>query len=314
MTRACIISSLFLLSIFTQAQDVHYSQFNKTKALLNPSLIAYQNDDYEMQIQRRSQWASITTPFNTFSLSFNAKQVYKGLSMGATILNDLAGDSDFSTKGLSFSLANFFNTRNNTIFAGLQTAFYQRSINYDNLIFIENETFANTELVFFDFAMGISNYKKINQNSSLLLGFSSYHLNKPNQSLISSEKVFLNPKYVFHLAYYNRINSKIDVSPTLYISLQNTDNEIVFGGDLTYELNQEINLKSGVYSRINDAFLIALGIQKANLEIIASYDINTSTLVSASNFMGAFEFSIRYGWSILKEKKEIKQKVCPKYL
>ena len=53
---------------------------------------------------------------------------------------------------------------------------------------------------------------------------------------------------------------------------------------------------------------------KANLEIIASYDINTSSLVAASNFMGAFEFSIKYGWSVFKETKEIKQKICPKYL
>lgn len=303
-----------MLSNFTQAQDVHYSQFDKTKALLNPSLIAYQNEDYEMQIQRRSQWSSVTIPFNTFSLSFNAKNVFKGFSMGTAILNDLAGDSYFSTKGLSLSLASSFNTTDNILFAGLQAAFYQRAINYDNLIFLENETFSNTDFIFFDFAMGISNYKIIDNKSSLMLGFSAYHLNRPNQSFISTEEVFLNPKYVFHSTYYKRINSKIDISPTFYSSSQSADYEVVVGSGLTYKLNQEINLKSGLYGRINDAFLIVLGVQKASLEIIASYDINTSSLVAASNFMGAFEFSIKYGWSVFKETKEIKQKICPKYL
>ena len=101
MTRASIII-LFVLSKFTQAQDVHYSQFDKARALLNPSLIAYQNEDYEIQIQRRSQWYSVTTPFNTFSLSLNAKNVFKRFSIGTTILNDLAGDSYFSTKACRF--------------------------------------------------------------------------------------------------------------------------------------------------------------------------------------------------------------------
>ena len=63
-----------------------------------------------------------------------------------------------------------------------------------------------------------------------------------------------------------------------------------------------------------DAFFITLGMKKENLEAIISYDINTSTLANASGFMGGFEFSISYGWSVFKENKEKKQEVCPKYL
>ena len=69
MTRSFIIL-FFLFSQFIEAQDVHYSQFEKTKSLINPSLISSQEEDYEIQLQRRSQWSSITIPFNTFSLSF----------------------------------------------------------------------------------------------------------------------------------------------------------------------------------------------------------------------------------------------------
>ena len=67
---------IFMCLEIVQAQDIHYSQFDKTKTLLNPSLIANQNEDYEIQIQRRSQWSSVTTPFNTFTLSFNLREVY----------------------------------------------------------------------------------------------------------------------------------------------------------------------------------------------------------------------------------------------
>jgi len=313
MTRVCIIA-LYLFSEFTQAQDVHYSQFDKTKSLLNPSLIANQNEDYEIQLQRRSQWSSITVPFNTFSLSFNAKQVYKTFSVGATILNDVAGDSHFSTDGLALSLVNSFNTKDNSLAVALQTSLYQRSVNYDNLIFLENENLQNTKFSFFDIGLGISNYKILTRNSALLIGISSYHLNKPKQSLTSNNQVFLSPKYIFHSTYYTSVSSKIGISPIVYVSSQNQDKEFIMGSGIIYKLNNEVNLKSGIYSRIKDAFFVTLGMQKANLEAIISYDINTSTLTNASNSMGGFEFSISYGWSIVKETKEAKQKICPKYL
>ena len=86
------------------------------------------------------------------------------------------------------------------------------------------------------------------------------------------------------------------------------------GSGITYKLNNEVNLKSGIYSRIKDAFFVTLGMQKENLEAIVSYDINTSSLTNASNSIGGVEFSISYGWSIIKKTKKSKQKICPKYL
>jgi type IX secretion system PorP/SprF family membrane protein len=308
------IISLLLFSEFTIAQDVHYSQFDKTKSLLNPSLIASQNDDYEIQIQRRSQWSSVTVPFNTLSLSFNAKDVYKNLSLGATLLNDKAGDSYFSTNGLSISLVNSFKTNDNLLSIGLQSALYQRSVDYDALIFLENENFTNIKFLFFDIGLGLSNYKIVDQNSALLVGISYFHLNKPKQSLTSNDQVVLSPKYIFHSTYYTSINLDIDISPTIYASSKNQNKEFIIGTGFKYKLNDEFNLISGIYSRINDAFFVTLGIQKAHIEAIISYDINTSTLSSASNFMGGVEFSISYGWSVFKQNKEFNNITCPIYL
>ena len=77
---------------------------------------------------------------------------------------------------------------------------------------------------------------------------------------------------------------------------------------------KELNLNLGSYSRLHDALIVSFGLQKENLEVNISYDINTSTLANASNNIGGFEFSVSYGWSIIKEKKELEQKFCPKYL
>ena len=113
---------LFLFSLNLKGQDVHYSQFDKTKLLINPSLISNQYNDYEIQLQRRSQWASVTKPFNTFSLSVSTKNIYKNISLGAMILNDVAGDSDFSTDGVSLSFAKAFSRKENLFSISLQTA------------------------------------------------------------------------------------------------------------------------------------------------------------------------------------------------
>ena len=124
----------------------------------------------------------------------------------------------------------------------------------------------------------------------------------------------MSPKYVFHCTYYSSISSKIDISPVIYISLQNRQNETIIGSGLTYKLNDQVNLKSGIYNRIEDAKFMTLGMAKANLEAIISYDINISTLSNASNFAGGFEFSIVYAWDIIKKTNKNQEKICPKYL
>ena len=307
-----IMFSLFLKFAFTQ--DVHYSQFDKTRSLLNPSLISKQKDDYELMLQRRSQWSSVTAPFKTLSLSFTTKNFYKNISLGGTILNDIAGDSRFSTNGISLSLAPSFVFKASTIGIGLQAGLYQRALNYNNLIFLENEYLKTMKFSFFDFSCGIFNYRKIDQKSALTVGASLFHLNRPKQSLINNDQVFLNSKFVFHTTYSNIINPQISLAPTLYFSLQGTDKEFVFGCGSTYKLNNNVNLKSGIYTRINDAFFLTLGIDKKNIEALISYDINTSSLSQASRYLGGLEFSIRYSWSIIKKEKEFEEIVCPKYL
>ena len=313
MIRLFVIFLLIFINQL-QAQDVHFSQFSKTKSLLNPSLIANQNNDYHVHLQRRSQWSSVTVPFNTLSLSFIVKNLYKDISLGATFLNDIAGDSHFSTNGLNLSVANSFNSKDNSFSVAFFTGMYQRAIDFGGLIFLEEEDISNTNFTFFDIGVGISNYRKIDRNSSLLVGISTYHLNTPNQSFTTSDKVSLPPKHILHSTYSKRITPKIKIAPTFYLSSQKQDIELIIGSGVSYKATNIVDLKSGLYARTNDAIFVSFGLQKENLEVLVSYDINTSSLSNASNNMGGFEFSVNYGWSIIKEQEEIEQKVCPKYL
>ena len=306
-----------ILLFFSQiifAQDVHFSQFSSAKAITNPSLMHNQINDYEVHFQRRSQWSSVSNPYNTFLLSFNAKKIYKNTSVGAALLNDEAGDSYFSTDGISLLLSRSLNLLNNTFDIGMQTSIIHRSYNSDNLIFIDYEPTELQKYSFFDLGLGISTNKIINNSSSLLVGLSAYHLNRPRQSFYSNNKVFLLPKYILHTTYYERINAKITISPTLYYSTTNSDKETIIGTGVIYNFNDKMKLNSGFFARINDAIFFTLGIQKDNLQAVISYDINTSSLVNASNSQGGFEIALTYGWNITKETIKDNLLFCPKYL
>ena len=69
-----------------------------------------------------------------------------------TILNDVAGDSRFSTNGVSFSLAPSFIFKKSIIGIGIQGGVYQRAINYNNLIFLEDEYLERMKFSFLDFS------------------------------------------------------------------------------------------------------------------------------------------------------------------
>jgi type IX secretion system PorP/SprF family membrane protein len=313
MIKFLALIFLFISSLI-KAQDVHFSQFDKTKSLFNPAIIAHQSDDYQLQLQRRSQWSSVTVPFNTFALSLVAKDLYKDLSAAITLLNDVAGDSYFSTDGLNFSVSKTFYKKDNFISIGLIAGLYQRSVDFSNLVFLESENMNEASFNFLDIGIGVSHIKIINKNNSFTVGLSAYHLNTPNQSLNATENIVLNQKYIAHSTYSSKMNSKIVLTPAIYLSSQKQDMETIIGSGVSYKLDNKSVLKSGIYSRINDSFFMTFGINKGDFEAIISYDINTSSLANASKNMGGFEISVIYGWSIVKKKKEIKEKICPTYL
>ena len=309
----------FFLPYNSLAQDVHFSQFNETKALINPALVGYQDGDYKIQAQRKSQWGSVTVPFNTFSISLDVKNIFKSISFGLQLLNDIAGDSHFKTNALTLSLSHNIrvNSSNNMSF-GFLTGAYQRSIDYSALVFNETENIPNNNIDFFDIAIGFVHEVELNISSTLISGVSLFHLNKPNQSLIGSDNIQLpiNSKLHSSLIYY--FNKKFQFKPTIYYSEQGESRELIAGSFFNYVLNNSsaeiVVLRAGIFNRINDAIISELGVKIDNFDAMVSYDTNISSLNSASDYKGGFEFSIAYQWSVLKSVKSNEIKVCPKYL
>lgn len=314
-----VVILFFFLSYNSLAQDIHFSQFNETKALINPALVGYQDGDYKIQAQRRSQWSSVTIPFNTFSISLEVKKIIKNLSFGVQLLNDIAGDSHFKTNGVTLSLShNLKVSSNNNISFGVLGGSYQRSIDYSTLVFNETENISNTNIDFFDVAIGLVHELELNISSTLISGVSLFHLNKPNQTLIGSNNVQLPINSKFHTTLIYYFNKKFQIKPTIYYSEQGKSIELIAGSFFNYVLNNStaemVVLRAGIFNRKNDAIITEFGIKIDNFDAMVSYDTNISSLNSASDYKGGFEFSIAYEWSVLESVKSNEIKVCPKYL
>ena len=303
-----LIFILFCLFNTAIAQDFNYSQLSKSQALVNPALINRNVNDYEIQIHRRSQWYTVTRPFNTIVFSYTQKQALNNTSLGLNIINDIAGDSRFSTDGVYLALANNIKINEDNLSLGIQGSMFQKSLNYDELFFLEEESFYNNTISFFDMNIGAAF-----MTSNFIASASIYHLNKPNQTFSSTKQEKLEHKHVIYFSYIEPYNSKLILYPELYYFQQQENRSFVLGTNISYKINNT-DLKLGVYNRYGDAFFVNLGIIKDNLELLLSYDVNTSSLYAASNSVGAFEFSITYGWNKKKLLDPKKNVVCPKYI
>tara|TARA_B110000438_G_scaffold56278_1_gene56432 strand:- start:789 stop:1739 length:951 start_codon:yes stop_codon:yes gene_type:complete len=313
------LSILFLVSIAINcvAQDVHFSQFNTSSFLLNPALVGAQNNDYKAILQRKSQWASVSVPFNTLILSLERRDIFPSHSIGVQFLNDIAGDSRFKTAGVTLTYAKKVAvTADNLFTIGAEIGLFQRSVVFDDLVFNDPENRSNLNFLFPDMAIGIANFYEINKKMALESGIAFYHINKPKQSLTDNDAIRLNQKINLHTALNYVFNTKLSIQPKLVFAKQDTDKEFLLGCDVNYLLEGErdVLLKSGIAERFNDAVILYFGAEIEGLSCVVSYDVNTSNLANASNNKGGFEFSVIYQWDASKKNKNIEQEICPKYL
>ncbi|CAI8298390.1 MAG: Uncharacterised protein [Cryomorphaceae bacterium] len=314
-----IIALIMILSFAENscAQDIHFSQFLTNSFVLNPAMVGVQKNDYKATLHRKSQWASVSVPFTTFTLAFERKNILPSHSIGLQFLNDIAGDSRFKTSGLNFTYVKSVATRTeNTFRLGAEFGLFQRSIVVDDLVFNNTENLSNFNFTFPDISLGMANQFFLNKDLLLETGIAFFHINKPNQSFTDVDATRLNQKINFHTALNYAYTDNLSIQPKLVFSSQDTDKEFLLGCDINYLLEGEndILLKSGIADRLNDAFILYFGAEINYLSCVVSYDVNTSSLTNASNNKGGFEFALVYHWKSKKKIKIVEKEICPRYL
>jgi type IX secretion system PorP/SprF family membrane protein len=208
----------FLLSYGVQAQDIHFSQFYETTILRNPALCGVFSGDYKVAANYRSQWNSISKPYVTGQISFEARIPVSDysedfFSVGLLGLYDKAGSIDMKTTAI-YPAINFSKklnrTRNTYLTAGFTAGYVQRS--YDpskmtvNNQYINghfdpnaptNEVGANPKINHFDLGAGINYSSSTGENNdcTYFFGVAGYHFTTPNNSFYNNALINLAMKW-----------------------------------------------------------------------------------------------------------------------
>ncbi len=326
---------LFLSSLISVAQDMHFSQFNSSPLTLNPALSGFFSGTHRFTLSNKNQWRSVSVPFRSVSASMDMPIIKRYLKHdlfggGFVVNRDQAGDSKFGTTqaNLSFSYIRSINRINNQFVSfGIQAGAAQRTIDYASLIFdnqfngsfydpqlSNNESFATSNFVFFDLSAGAYWHLMYKNKMDFNAGLSVFHINTPRQSLFGDENIRLDRKIVFHATSKADVYRRTMVIPSLLIMKQGTYFEVNIGSIVKYVKTSAIEnylaVSFGTYFRVGDALNFVTGLDYKTWSLGLSYDINISNLTPASQARGGFELSIIY---IINKNQQyyVKKIPCP---
>lgn len=327
---------LLWLCLAAKAQDPHFTQYQSSPLLLNPTLTGFFNGDVRMSGVYRSQWQNIATPFTTGSFSVDAN-VLKGvlrdgdiLGIGFTGMFDASNNGGLKVNSLSASLGYNFRLDGegvNRIGVGFMASHNSKIIDYSKFTFGQQltvngfninlptgEAKNGMSLNYMDYAAGIL-YSAITDYSSFTFGGSIYHINNRLQTS-SIPLTQTQARYVLHTGGYMQLDDlgKLHLSAAYMKSDQMQ--EVIFGAaysrTLSPNLDDNFNILFGSFYRYKDAISPYIGLEYGNLRGGLSYDINVSSLQTASRLRGGFELSLSFLFTRNPDENALKQTLCPR--
>ncbi len=331
---------ILLLSLQVTGQDIHFSQFFETPLLRNPALAGLFSGDLRLQSVYRTQWQSVTVPYQTVSLNGEYKiAVGKSedyLTVGGQILYDKAGDITLTATHILPALnyhKSLSQEKNIYLSLGFMGGMVQRRLDrskmttnsqFDGNSYNEGlatgETFNKSAYTYFDGTAGMSFNAQLGDNpdNNMYAGAAYHHFNKAAKiSFYGNSSLEMTPKWVYSggVRLSTAENSYITIEGDY--SKQGQYTEMVAGLMYTFKLDDadapKYLLHGGAVVRWNDAIIPVGKIEMKPLSISVSYDANISKLSAASSGRGGLELGISYQKYINKDNSSKEAVRCPRF-
>ncbi len=300
------------------SQDIHFSQFYASPLTLNPAQTGNHDAQWRVVDNYRNQWFTMTIPFVTNSVSVDRHFYLRDerLDVGVNVINDMSGDASLKVSKVYLSIAYKKNIKGNNFFIGIQPGYVMKSISIDNLSFPDqynNQTgyfdpskpttgnYSGDDLSYFDVNAGIKWDKQFGRWKPEL-GIAVFHLNEPGESFLGTANKITHRK-VAHVGTKFFFNSKYTINPYFLYMEHYGASEILYGSNVYINLEKNKSFAKSVFAslffrdginRNVDSVVAGGGINFYNTDIGISYDLNISSLHSATAFQGAFEISLIY--------------------
>ena len=336
-----IFLCILMNSTVAYSQDILLSQYYAQPLLRNPALAGVFTGDIRVVASYRNQWQSITDPFRTFGLSTEIKIPVNileddNLTIGLQIIKDVAGTSQLGQvqvmPALNYSIL-LSGEKNSYLSLAFMGGFMQQKFDPTKLVLNDqfitgsngsfsiapasSQAFTNTDVSYRDLAAGLSYNGELNGSADYFIGAAMFHVVRPNVAFFESNTVKLNRKYT--------VNAGISFPSGEYDELilygdyfRQGGNSTVQGGfmyrnDLYVSDDERKGITGGVLYRWNDAIIPVLQLELKNFNIGASYDVNVSKLVKASQYRGGVEITLAYKNFLNVRKRELRTTRCPRF-
>ncbi|MEI6766569.1 MAG: PorP/SprF family type IX secretion system membrane protein [Bacteroidota bacterium] len=331
--RFILFSLCCFLAAKTWAQDLHYSQYWTSPLNLNPATAGFFNGKWRAGLNSKSQWSSVTVPYQTITAFFDMQVVKRkyhrdALGLGIVLNRDQAGDSKFATTQAAVCISyiktlNRFNT--NLISIGIQPGIVQRSISYASLYFDDqfngnsydpglahNENFSRSNFMYFDLGAGAHWMYQRTTSTNFSAGLGVFHLTQPGQTLFYESTVRLEIKYSGYAAIQFSAKPSLDLIPSALYMKQGPYSELMVGTQIKFVRDRHLlsytSINTGVFMRASDALVLMAGFDYKKFNFALSYDVNLSRLKPASKLRGGFELSLIY---VHNRAKSLRHKDIP---
>ncbi len=340
LTQTLLLTALLSLEQqILPAQDIHFSQIFETPLLRNPSLAGLFNGDVRLQSVYRSQWNSVTVPYQTTSLSGEFKKhIGNGddfITLGGQIVYDKAGSVALTTTQVLPAInynKSLSDVRNLYLSLGFMGGIVQRRFDrskmttnnqFDGTTFNpglnDGENFINPSYSYFDGSVGMSLNSQIgdNDNNNFYAGVAYHHFNRSKRiSFFNTRENEMIPKWVASGGIRFSMTQTSFFTLQSDYTIQGTSREIMGGALYSWKLDQNDEnkyiLHAGAYMRWKDAIIPVAKLEFRPFAVAASYDANISALRQASTGRGGFEMSLTYQKA--KKYNSSQEAVrCPKF-
>ncbi len=332
------ICTLILLRVFfVSAQDIHFSNFHTNVLHVNAAYTGFFQGKYRFNAVVRDQYRTVAVPYQTVRLSFDSKlknmHSRQTIGYGVICTYDVAGDAHLRTFQLSVPIAHHLRTYRKTwpFSYGIMPGIYSNAIDFTYLRFPDQfdgiqynpslETQENHEYtgnLLFNINAGVQALYTHSKKQRYGLGISGNNLTKPRISFFDDDSIFLPQRWLFHGFAHLELRSDIDIVPACKIQFQSPQQEYHFGVLLIHYTNTVTvpRVSGGLWfrSRDKDAVILGIGALYNGYDIILNYDINISSLRTASKGHGAMELTVSYIISDGNKRKKMMPVKCPAYL
>lgn len=263
--RILILFAVVLTTAEVLGQDVHFSQTDFSPLNLNPAL-AGGNNDLSVNVNYKTQWQSIATPYQTIAASVssivnpNSQKKRVKLAVGIDFFNDWAGEAKLMTNSIRLHFATHLKmAEEHQLGLGLYGGLGMRNLDptrgtwesqyngfeYDSSLPIGEDfsgqmggrganAFDLGSGLFYRYATSESRMRQ-NDKKEVNVGVAAYHLNQPKYGFLngSDEKLYMRFS-AFFSGSFGLLNTRISLEPAVYYHRQGPANELLLGTYFKY--------------------------------------------------------------------------------